>query len=92
MLVKLLDSGSEVGSSLVLDETLTARASGITLTVDLTVDNVQSRLAREVLEVLGMKLANVLSTNGKAKTLWMPRSICMYFQKAASLEEYIPAS
>lgn len=52
VLVKLLNSGSKVGSSLVLDETLTARAGGIALTVDLTVDNVQSRLAREVLEVL----------------------------------------
>ena len=52
MLVELLNSGLEVSSSLVLDETLATRAGGVALAVDLTIDNVKARLAGEVLEIL----------------------------------------
>jgi hypothetical protein len=56
--VQLLDSGLEVGGSLVLDETLATRAGGIALAVDLTIDNVKARLASEVLEILRLRLAD----------------------------------
>jgi hypothetical protein len=54
VLVKLLNSRLEVGSGLVLDETLATGASSVALTVDLTVDNVQTRLAGEVFQILGV--------------------------------------
>jgi hypothetical protein len=56
--VQLLDSGLEVGGSLVLDKTLATRAGGIALAVDLTIDNVKARLASEVLEILRLRLAD----------------------------------
>lgn len=52
VLVELLNSRLEIGSSLVLDKALSARASGVALAVDLAVDDVKSRLASEVLQVL----------------------------------------
>lgn len=58
VLVELLNSGLEVSSSLVLDETLATGASGVTLTVDLTVDDVQTGLAGEVFQVLRIELAS----------------------------------
>ena len=57
MLVKLLDGGLEVGSSLVLDETLATGAGSVTLTVNLTVDDVKTGLAGEVFQVLNIELA-----------------------------------
>jgi hypothetical protein len=57
VLVELLNSRLEVGGGLVLDETLATRAGGVALAVDLTVDNVKARLAREVLEILVSKSA-----------------------------------
>ena len=58
MLVELLDSGLEVGSSLVLDETLATGASGVALTVDLTVDDIETGLASEIFQVLMVVLAS----------------------------------
>jgi hypothetical protein len=58
VLVELLNSGLEVGSGLVLDETLATGASSVALTVDLTVDNVQTRLAGEVFQILSTGLAS----------------------------------
>ena len=58
MLVELLNSGLEVGSSLVLDETLATGAGGVTLTVDLAVDNVEAGLTGEVFQVLIFELAS----------------------------------
>ena len=58
MLVELLNSGLEVGSSLVLDETLATGAGGVTLTVDLAVDNVEAGLTGEVFQVLRIELAS----------------------------------
>jgi hypothetical protein len=52
VLVKLLNSRLEVGSGLVLDETLATSASSVALTVDLTVDDVKPRLAGKVLQIL----------------------------------------
>ena len=52
VLVELLNSRLEIGSSLVLDKALSARASGVALAVDLAVDDIKSRLASEVLQVL----------------------------------------
>jgi hypothetical protein len=57
VLVELLNSGLEVSSSLVLDETLATGASGVALTVDLTVDDVKTGLAGEVFQVLNIELA-----------------------------------
>jgi len=58
VLVELLNSGLEVGSSLVLDETLATGAGSVTLTVDLAVDDVKARLAGEVFQVLIIELAS----------------------------------
>jgi len=58
VLVELLNSRLEVGGGLVLDKTLATRASGVALTVDLTIDNIKTRLTREVLEILGLKSAD----------------------------------
>ena len=58
MLVELLNSGLEVGSSLVLDETLATGAGSVTLTVDLAVDDIKSGLAGEVFQVLRIELAS----------------------------------
>jgi hypothetical protein len=58
VLVELLNSGLEVGSGLVLDETLATGTGSVTLTVDLTVDDVQTRLAGEVFQILKIKLAS----------------------------------
>jgi hypothetical protein len=58
VLVELLNSGLEVGSSLVLDETLATGAGGVTLTVDLAVDNVEAGLTGEVFQVLIFELAS----------------------------------
>lgn len=52
VLVELLNSRLEISSSLVLDKALSARASGVALAIDLAVDDVKSRLASEVLQVL----------------------------------------
>jgi len=52
VLVEFLNSRLEVGSGLVLDETLASRAGGVALTVDLAINNVKARLAGEVLEIL----------------------------------------
>lgn len=52
VLVELLNSRLEIGSSLVLDKAFAARASGVALAVDLAVDDVKARLASEVLQVL----------------------------------------
>lgn len=60
VLVELLDSGLEVSSSLVLDETLATGAGGVTLTVDLTVDDVKAGLAGEIFQVLRKELASEL--------------------------------
>lgn len=57
MLVELLNSGLEIGSSLVLDETLATSAGSVTLTVDLTVDDVKTGLAREIFQILHIELA-----------------------------------
>ena len=67
MLVKLLDGGLEVGSSLVLDETLATGAGGITLTVDFTVDDVEAGLAGEVFQVLRIELASEVDAESKSK-------------------------
>ena len=58
MLVELLNSGLEVSSSLVLDETLATGAGSVTLTVDLAVDDVEAGLAGEVFQVLIIELAS----------------------------------
>lgn len=58
VLVELLNSGLEVGSSLVLDETLATGAGSVTLTVDLAVDDVEAGLAGEVFQVLIIELAS----------------------------------
>jgi hypothetical protein len=58
VLVELLDGGLEVGSSLVLDETLATGTGGVTLTVDLTVDDIKTGLAGEVFQVLRIELAS----------------------------------
>jgi hypothetical protein len=60
--IELLNGGLEVGGSLVLDETLATRAGGVALAADLTVDNVETRLAGEVLEILWLKLADASNT------------------------------
>lgn len=69
MLVQLLDSGLEVGSSLVLDETLATSAGCVALTVDLTVDNIEAGLTSEVLQILELVLGNAVGsgyTNAQA--------------------------
>lgn len=58
MLVELLDSGLEVGSSLVLDETLATSAGSVTLTVDLAVDDIKAGLTGEVFQVLFIESAS----------------------------------
>ena len=58
VLVELLYSRLEIGSGLVLDETLATSASSVTLTVDLTVDDVKTGLASEVFQVLRIELAS----------------------------------
>lgn len=63
VLVELLNSGLEVGSSLVLDETLATGAGSVTLTVDLAVDDVKAGLAGEVFQVLIIKLAREVNAS-----------------------------
>ena len=65
MLVELLNSGLEVGSSLVLDETLATGAGSVTLTVDLAVDNVEAGLAGEVFQVLIIELASEVKVSDR---------------------------
>jgi hypothetical protein len=60
--IELLNGGLEVGGSLVLDETLATRAGGVALAADLTVDNIKTRLAGEVLEILWLRLADASNT------------------------------
>jgi hypothetical protein len=62
VLVKLLNGRLEVGSGLVLDETLASRAGSVTLAVDLTVDDVETGLARKVLQILNMVSAGGVDT------------------------------
>jgi len=52
VLVELLNGRLEIGSSLVLDETLATGAGSVALTVDLTVDDVETGLAGEVFQIL----------------------------------------
>ena len=63
MLVELLNGGLEVGSSLVLDETLATGAGSVALTVDLTVDDVKAGLAGEVFQVLIIELASEVNAS-----------------------------
>jgi len=58
MLVELLNGRLEVGSSLVLDETLATGAGSVALTVDLTVDDVETGLTGEVFQILMVELAS----------------------------------
>jgi hypothetical protein len=62
VLVKLLNSRLEVGSGLVLDETLATSASSVALAVDLTVDDVKARLAGEVLQILDILSVSEVET------------------------------
>ena len=65
MLVELLNSGLEVGSSLVLDETLATSAGSVTLTVDLAVDDIEAGLAGEVFQVLIIELASEVKVSDR---------------------------
>jgi hypothetical protein len=85
VLVKLLNSRLEVGSGLVLDETLATGASSVALTVDLTVDNVKTRLAGEVFQVL-----NGVSVSAAETTI--PSVGLVDLPARQSMAKYVPAS
>jgi hypothetical protein len=85
VLVKLLNSRLEVGSGLVLDETLATGASSVALTVDLTVDNVQTRLAGEVFQILGVVSVSAVETT-------MPSAGLTALPARQSMTRYVPAS
>lgn len=73
MLVELLNSGLEVGSSLVLDETLATSAGSVTLTVDLAVDDIEAGLAGEVFQVLIIELVSeVKASNRRVEVVRRP--------------------
>jgi len=57
VLVELLNSGLEIGGSLVLDETLATGAGGVALTINLAVDDVETGLAGEVFQILSVESA-----------------------------------
>lgn len=65
VLVELLNSGLEVGSSLVLDETLATSAGSVTLTVDFAVDDIEAGLAGEVLQVLIIELVSEVQASNR---------------------------
>lgn len=88
VLIELLDSRLEVGSGLVLDETLATGAGSVALTVDLTVDNVKAGLAREILQILEVVLGGAFNkkrTSAQAAKVYLIASL-------TGASKYLPAS
>lgn len=88
MLVELLDGRLEIGSGLILDETLATSAGSVTLTVDLTVDNIEAGLAREILQILGIVLGSAFNKeniNAQAAKIYLVALLM-------GASKYLPAS